>query len=199
MSGMGMASANGPLHQVRMKKSSARDILRQEIEDLQRVLESKLKALEELDRAETAATGQPVVTYRYANMPENGAMGEQFSLLAGRGDQAGDVGILICEAEPHLENDFHLTQRDRLFDGPGDHLESEIHLLFLCLADIDGVDAVDDVDAIGAESAGCCCSAGAVSITLNFPSPIGSARVPSPRLISARAASMGKGPRISPW
>lgn len=68
MSIMEMGANTGPLHQVRMKKESARDVLRREIEDLQTALNSKLKALEELDRAETAATGVPVTTYRYANI-----------------------------------------------------------------------------------------------------------------------------------
>lgn len=51
-----------------MKKSSAREVLRQEIEDLQRQMDAKLKALEALDKAESTTIGQPVKTYRYGNM-----------------------------------------------------------------------------------------------------------------------------------
>jgi hypothetical protein len=54
--------------QVRMKKSSAREVLRQEIEDLQREMDAKLKALEALEKAESTTIGQSVKTYRYANM-----------------------------------------------------------------------------------------------------------------------------------
>lgn len=53
------------LANTRMKKS-AREVLREEIEQLQFAIEDKLKALEALDRADSRASGSEVHTFKYA-------------------------------------------------------------------------------------------------------------------------------------
>ncbi len=51
----------------RMKKS-AREVLREEVEELQRNMDEKLRALEALDKAETHASGREVRTFKYARI-----------------------------------------------------------------------------------------------------------------------------------
>lgn len=92
MSNMESAAIPGSGLALNTGMDTARDILRREIEDLQKAMQdkekefseqmarlreacnAKLEALAQLDRADSATTGQRVVTFRYANMRPNKAI-----------------------------------------------------------------------------------------------------------------------------